>query len=83
MTYCELVQQAYDSGLIVKEMNLRGRFKGLCFGNRVAIEQSMGTNEKKCILAEEIGHCYLTVGDILDQSKVENVKQERRARAWA
>jgi hypothetical protein len=34
-------------------------------------------------VAEELGHHYTTVGDILDQSKVENRKQEIRARAWA
>jgi hypothetical protein len=43
----------------------------------------MTTTEKACVLAEELGHHYTTVGNILDQSKVENRKQERRARLWA
>ena len=34
-------------------------------------------------IAEELGHYYTTVGDILDQSKPENRKQERQARLWA
>mgnify|MGYP003379396717 FL=1 len=39
--------------------------------------------EKSCILAEELGHHYTTVGNILDQSSVSNRKQELRARMWA
>ena len=34
-------------------------------------------------LAEELGHHYTTVGDILDQTNVSNRKQERLARVWA
>jgi hypothetical protein len=39
--------------------------------------------EKACILAEELGHFHKTVGDITDQSKIENRKQEKLARTWA
>ena len=35
------------------------------------------------MLAEELGHHYTTVGDIIDQKESENRKQERRARIWA
>lgn len=38
--------------------------------------------EKSCVLAEELGHYYTSSGDILDQSKVENRKQEYRARLY-
>ncbi|AOY76658.1 ImmA/IrrE family metallo-endopeptidase [Clostridium formicaceticum] len=41
------------------------------------------TKEKRCVLAEEFGHHYTTVGDITDQTKVENRKQELKARRWA
>ena len=40
------------------------------------------TRQRRCRLAEELGHHYTTAGDITDQTKVENRKQERRARAW-
>lgn len=40
-------------------------------------------NEKLCVLVEEEGHYFTTVGDITDQSKVENRKQELKARRWA
>ncbi|SHI63216.1 ImmA/IrrE family metallo-endopeptidase [Lutispora thermophila] len=41
------------------------------------------TAERTCILAEEIGHYCTTAGDILDQSKIQNRKQEYKARRWA
>lgn len=41
------------------------------------------TAEKLCTLLEEIGHLYTTYGDITDQSKLENRKQELKARRWA
>ncbi|MFU1797499.1 ImmA/IrrE family metallo-endopeptidase [Paenibacillus azoreducens] len=39
--------------------------------------------EKKCVLAEEIGHFHKTVGNIVDQEMIENKKQEQTARRWA
>ena len=42
----------------------------------------MNTAEKSCVLAEELGHYYTTVGDILDMNVSENRKQERQARLW-
>lgn len=39
--------------------------------------------EKACVLAEELGHYYTAVGNILDQSSVENRKQEMQGRILA
>lgn len=39
--------------------------------------------ERACILAEELGHHFTAVGDILDQSDASNRKQELRGRIWA
>ena len=81
--YEALLDEACDMGLTVKEKPLKynnGRIKG----NRIAIRQDIDTEkEKACVLAEELGHYYTTVGDILDQSKPESRKQERQARLWA
>lgn len=82
MTHEELLIEADDIHLIVKEKPLpisKGRIKG----NRIVLRQNMSETEKKCILAEELGHHYTTVGNIMDQTKVENRKQERHARIWA
>ena len=83
MNYEELLKEADQEGLIVKELPLTyndGRIKG----NRIAIRKSIRTTaEKSCILAEELGHYYTSTGNILDQNVVENRKQEQRARLWA
>ena len=82
MNYEMLLDEAHQNGLTVKEKSLKynnGRIKG----KRIAIRQDMNTTQKTCILAEELGHHYTTVGNILDQTNVSNCKQEQRARMWA
>lgn len=82
MTYDELLKEAQDNNLIVKEKPLpisKGRIKG----NRIAIKHNMTEIEKACVLAEELGHHYTATRDIIDQSTVENRKQEMRGRLVA
>ena len=83
MTYEELQVQHNDLNII--EMDLSGvkDLKGLYFNENIAIEKSLTQKEKACVLAEELGHHFTTSGNILDQTKVENIKQEQRARMWA
>lgn len=81
-TYEELLIEADSKGLLAKEKPLlanRGRIKG----NRIAIKKDMTETEKKCVLAEELGHYYTGAGDILDQSSVSNRKQEFHGRIHA
>lgn len=72
----------YGNNLIIKEKPLKA-YDGRIRGNRILIRNNMAPKEKSCVLAEEIGHYYTTVGNILDQSNVGNRKQELRARLWA
>ena len=82
MNYEQLLTAADQEGLLVKEQPLT-EHNGLIRGRRVAIRQKIATQkEKSCVLAEELGHYYTSSGDILDQSKVENRKQEYRARLY-
>lgn len=83
MTY-ENLQRQYDY-LNIKELDLSdvAGLKGLCLNDNIAIEQSMTQTEKACVLAEELGHYYTTVGDILDQHNTSNRKQEHTAQLWA
>lgn len=61
-----------------------GRIKALYCDGTVALNRNIATqSEKACILAEELGHYYTSSGNILDQSKVQNRKQELHARLWA
>ncbi len=82
MTYDELLMDADHEQLIVKEKPLINN-DGRIYKNRIAIRTDLTDIEKSCVLAEELGHYYTTVGDILDQSDDGNRKQERRARLWA
>lgn len=83
MNYEEL--QIQNEDLLIKEMDLSEveGMKGLYYNGNIAIHKSLNTVEKACVLAEELGHHFTTVGNILDQNDVGNRKQELRARLWA
>lgn len=85
MVYEQLLMEVENNGIEVKETPFSSaRIKGLYVDNTITINSQLETSvEKTCILAEEIGHHYTSCGNILDQSKIENRKQERRARAYA
>lgn len=82
MDYDTLLIEYDTTNLIIKEKPLQGS-NGRIRGNRIAIRKDMAESQKACVLAEELGHYHTTVGNILDQTSVENVKQERKARIWA
>lgn len=63
----------------IKGIYIKSRSAGIILLNK----NIQTTTEKTCILAEEIGHYHTTFGDITDQTKIANRKQERRAREWA
>jgi hypothetical protein len=74
--------EADKQGLTVKELALRSA-DGRCNGKRIAIRQDIPTLAKKAdVLAEEMGHYYTSVGRIVEQDTIEDVKQERKARLW-
>lgn len=82
VTYDDLLIESDRNNLITKEKALRAN-KGRIKGNRIAINRELTRREKKCVLAEELGHYYTTAGDILDQSDTGSRKQEYRARLMA
>ncbi len=82
MTYEELLQEAADNNLIVKEKPLK-EYEGRIKDNKIAIRRDMTEAEKTCALVEEISHFYKNTGNIIDLSNIINAKQEHQARAWA
>ena len=83
MTYDELLTEASNYNLIVKEKPLIAN-KGRIKGDKVAIKKDIPTlTEKSCVLAEELGHYHTTSGDILNIEDIRNKKQEIKARIWA
>ena len=78
----ELEKEAYDNEVNIYNYYLgEPDLKGIYIDGNIAINSSVDTTiEKACVLAEELGHHYTTVGDIMDMSISWNRKQERQAR---
>ncbi|MDC3414307.1 ImmA/IrrE family metallo-endopeptidase [Terrihalobacillus insolitus] len=82
--YERLQSEALELNIDVQERILKKRIKGLYGDNVIWINKTIETSiEKACVLAEEIGHYHTTIGNILEQSILSNVKQEKLARKWA
>lgn len=82
--YEELLQEADDNDIELLEFTFHGTNKGMYIDNVIAIRSDIKTyTEKKCILIEELGHHYMTIGNITDLKSVCNRRQERQARKWS
>ncbi len=82
MSYEDLLEESEQAGLIVREKPIHR--DGMIYGKRIAIRQDISTIAKKAdVLAEELGHHYTTVGNIIEQDSTNARKQERTARLWA
>lgn len=83
--YEEVLDQAHDEDVTVYEnYNFSERIKGLYCSGSIALNRGINTSaEKACVLAEELGHHYTAVGDIIDQSSDQNRKQEFKGRLLA
>lgn len=84
--YEKMLDKAKQSDLTVYESyDFSGtRIKGLYCDGNIALSKDLHTEaEKKCILAEELGHHETTYGNIIDITDSSSRKQEQRARVWA
>lgn len=83
MHYENLLIEAEEKGIEVKEKNMYSNLKGIYKNNKILINIKVITSvEKRCILSEEIGHHETSCGNILDDNKIVNRKQEVKARRW-
>lgn len=80
-----LEQEAFEDSVKVHDYYLgEETLKGIYIDGNIAINTSVNDSvEKTCVLAEELGHHYTSVGDIIDMENAQNRKQERQARLWA
>lgn len=82
MNSYEALMAEYDDRLDISEHKMK-KHEGLYGDSTIWINEDIQTTVRKtAVLAEEIGHYHLTVGDITDQTKIENQKQELKARKW-
>jgi hypothetical protein len=82
LTYDELLKK-YCNDVRITEKSLPFGLKGAYSNDIIFIEKRMSSIEKKCVLAEELGHHFTSSGIILDQRNIINVKQEKNAHIWA
>ncbi|WP_049178865.1 ImmA/IrrE family metallo-endopeptidase [Clostridium paraputrificum] len=81
--YNNLLEKTFKEGVAVVEIDLGTDTPcGKCIGNTIYINDRATTNEKRCVLAEELGHYHLTIGDITDLKDINNKKQELKARRY-
>lgn len=82
----KLLSKAYKENIDIVEhynFNKSKNLKGLYIDNTILLKEGLSYKEKNCILAEELGHHYTTVGNILNMKETANKKSEERARMWA
>lgn len=80
-----LLDLAAQNGIIVRENKVfKSDCLGLIKGNIIGLSCKLTDDRQRaCVLAEELGHWFTTVGNIIDQRNISNRKQERIARLWA
>lgn len=85
MNYDNLLDECVANGIyVIERANFKSGADGLINGDVIGLNKKMRTTkERACVLAEELGHYYTTVGDILDQRAPSARKQEFRSRAWS
>ena len=82
MKYDALLDEANAEGISIKERPFK-TYDGRIKGKDIYLRKDMNTTEKACVLAEELGYYYTSVGNIIDMDSSSNRKQERQARLWA
>lgn len=79
--YEKMLVKAEESG--IKSYELPFKEDCGCYIDNVAYINRTSTNAAKHgILGEELGHHFTSDGNILNQNDTNNIKQERKARAW-
>lgn len=81
--YEKLIDYANSQNVSVNEMEFSENLKGLYIDNNAFIESKLDSINKRCILAEELGHHYTGFGDIRNLPLSLIQLQERIGRRWS
>jgi len=83
----ELEQELYFNAVKIVEGDLPYGLKGIYHNDRlrglIVLTTGLPGPERLSVLAEEAGHYYTTIGNILSLDQALSRKLERRARGWA
>lgn len=85
MKYEELLDEATINDVyVIENADFKSNADGLINGSVIGINKKIRTYTKRvCVLSEELGHYYTTVGNIICPSTISDRKQELHARIWA
>ena len=61
---------------------MHGDLLGLCIDDVIILSDKLDDAAKKCILAEEIGHCLTADGDLTQLATVDDYSMELAGRKW-
>lgn len=82
--YETLLHEAHMLGINVLEVDVcTNKDYGLYLDNIIIINRNMNETQKYCVLAEEISHHLTNYGDITELTKLENIREECKARRVA
>lgn len=78
MEYEELLNEADSEGIyVIENLEFESQASGLINGDVIGLSKCLSTySEKACVLSEELGHYYTSVGNILDQTLDGNKKNK-------
>lgn len=88
MTYDELLIKheddvdVFEHDLQENPIAKKANGKGFYYNGTILIQEGLTDIDKKCVLAEELGHHYTSSGNILNMKYPNTQKQELHARVW-
>lgn len=78
----ELLTKIVPEINIIQDKKMPSKLHGLYYEDSIYINGKLSHKEKVATLSEEIGHYVTSAGDITDYSKIQNAKQEFKARRF-
>lgn len=79
----ELLDMVEYHGIDLQEVLFRDQIRGFYGDGVIWIDKRLNYAEKRCKLAEELGHFYMNKGNLLDLKDYRAIKQEYIGRKWA
>lgn len=78
-TLLDIYDEIEQLGVKIIEVEMVGKLKAVYIDSYIFIERGLSSNEKRCILKEELNHHKYDLGNILEK-KSDSLKSENRTR---
>ena len=82
INYEDLLDEAHKNDIyVIERCEFESNSKGLINGDIIGLSNRLSTTkERVCVLAEELAHYYMNVGNIINLNDTSNAQQEYKAR---